>query len=172
MLLFYTVPVLAGAGLIILQPIQDIEPAWESIFGLVFVVMGLGFGYRGSTPVVVDKHLGASWTGWRAPGSAEAARDRKNAAALADVRAVQVIPERLRHTESLLSYEINLVLANGSRLNLVDHSIQSVIREDAQTLGAFLDVPVWDASSFPAHELPAAMSASAKVSGIEEPSNR
>jgi hypothetical protein len=105
-----TVPVLAGAGIIIFQPIQDIEPAWESIFGLVFVVMGLGLGYRISP-------------------------------------------------EALLSYEINLVLTDGSRLNLVDHSIQSVIREDAQTLGAFLDVPVWDASSFPAHELPAALSA-------------
>lgn len=159
MLLFYAVPVLAGAGLIIFQPIQDLEPTWlQSATGLVFLVMGLVFGYRASIPVVVDKHVGACWTGWRAPGSAEAARDQQSGAALTDIRAVQVIPERLRHKESLVSYEVNLVMADGSRLNLVDHSSQSVIREDAQTLGAFLDVPVWDASSFPPHDLPAVLS--------------
>jgi len=84
---------------------------------------------------------------------------------LDDVRAVQVIRERVTSSDSgksYDSYEINLVEADGNRLNLVDHSNQAVIREDARALGAFLDVPVWDASGFPPQQLPAVVSASAK----------
>jgi len=57
--------------------------------------------------------------------------------------------------------EVNLVLADGNRMNLVDHSNQSAIREDAQALSAFLDLPVWDASGFPPHQLSTAFSGSA-----------
>lgn len=149
MLLFYAVPTLAGAGILIFQPMQAMEPAWlQSATGLIFLIMGLALGYRASKPVVIDKQLGLCWSGWAAPKSAEAARDRKGCAALDEVRAIQVIPERLTHKESVTSYEINLVLADASRLNLVDHSRKSVILEDAQVLGKFLDVPVWDASGF------------------------
>lgn len=158
-LLFCAVPVLVGVYIIVFQPIQNSGPSWsQSVVGLVFLAMGLMIGYRLCTPVVVDKRLGACWTGWRAPASAEAARDQDGGAALGDVRAVQVIPERLRNTESKFSYEVNLVLADSNRINLVDHSRRSVIREDAQTLGRFLDVPVWDASSLPPGVTPASRS--------------
>lgn len=50
--------------------------------------------------------------------------------------------------ESSHGYEINLVLADGSRINLVHHGARSIISEDAKTLGSFLEVPVWDASGF------------------------
>lgn len=154
--------VLIGAYVILFQPVENSEPAWsQSAVGLVFLVMGLVLGYRASTPVVVDKRLGACWTGWRAPSSAEAAQNQEGGAKLSDVRAVQVLPERLRNTEATSSYEINLVLADSSRVNLVDHSSKSVIREDAQTLGKFLDVPVWDASNFPPDQIQASLSGGA-----------
>jgi len=162
-LLFYGVAVLAGAGIIMFQPMANTEPAWiPPVNGLAFLLMGLMFGYRASTPVVVDTQVGACWCSWRSPGSADTARNRDDCMALDDVHAIQVIPERLRHKESAVSYEINLVEADGNRLNLVDHSNQAVIREDARALGAFLDVPVWDASGFPPQQLPAVVSASAK----------
>ena len=44
------------------------------------------------------------------------------------------------------SYEMNLVLNDGKRLNVVDHGNQAKLREDAQTLATFLNVPVWDAT--------------------------
>ena len=42
------------------------------------------------------------------------------------------------------SYELNLVLQDGERLNVVDHGSFDVLREDAAKLGEFLGVPVWD----------------------------
>ena len=43
-------------------------------------------------------------------------------------------------------YELNLVLNDGSRLNLVDHFNGARMRADAETLSALLDVPLWDAT--------------------------
>lgn len=158
-LLLCALPLLIGAYIITFQPLQNIQSTWfQATVGLVFLVMGSMLGYRLCTPIVIDKGIGACWTGWRAPASAEVARDQKGCAALGDVRAVQVIPERLRYTEATFSYEVNLVLADSSRVNLVDHSSKSVIREDAQTLGKFLDVPVWDASNFPPDRMPTSLS--------------
>ena len=44
------------------------------------------------------------------------------------------------------NYELNLVLEDGKRINVVDHENQDSLREDAGTLAAFLDKPIWDAT--------------------------
>lgn len=121
----------------------------EALIGGSIAVVGLLLGYRFTRPIVLDKQTGLCWKGHRAPDSPAAARDQANAAVLADVGAVQVIAERVNDSgkgRSYRSFEINLVLRDGSRLNLVDHSNQAAIRADAQRLGEFLGVPVWDAS--------------------------
>lgn len=75
-------------------------------------------------------------------------------ASLDEVVAVQLIRERLKDSDddvgssyqktSFTSYEINLVLQNGKRVPVIDHSARNKIREDAETLSEFLGVPVWD----------------------------
>jgi hypothetical protein len=42
-----------------------------------------------------------------------------------------------------MSYELNLVLKDGRRINVVDHGGADKIRTDAATLADFLGVPVW-----------------------------
>ena len=44
------------------------------------------------------------------------------------------------------SYELNVVLDDASRRNLVCHGDHARLRQDASTLAAFLNVPLWDAS--------------------------
>jgi len=44
------------------------------------------------------------------------------------------------------SYELNLVLKDGSRRNLVDHGNLPALRDDARELAGFLIVPLWDAT--------------------------
>ncbi|NER14740.1 hypothetical protein GWK08_14885 [Leptobacterium flavescens] len=66
---------------------------------------------------------------------------------LADVYAVQVLSEFVQGSSSsgsFYSYEINLVMRNGERLNIMDHGAESYIIEDAHSLGRFLKVPVWN----------------------------
>ena len=47
---------------------------------------------------------------------------------------------------SYYSYELNLVLNDGRRINVVDHGDLKRLRSDVKTLSQFLDKPVWDAT--------------------------
>jgi hypothetical protein len=47
---------------------------------------------------------------------------------------------------SYYSYELNLVLDDGRRINVIDHGNLDRLRSDAQPLSRFLDKPVWDAA--------------------------
>lgn len=71
----------------------------------------------------------------------------KNFAGLEDIHALQLLSEYCRggKKRSYYSYELNLVLRNGRRINVMDHGDCKKLREDAQTLSEFLDKPVWDA---------------------------
>ena len=67
-------------------------------------------------------------------------------AKLDSIHALQLISEYCRgNKSSYYSYELNLVMEDGSRMNVVDHGNQAKLREDAQTLSTFLDKPAWDA---------------------------
>ena len=64
----------------------------------------------------------------------------------AEVHSIQLLDEEVRRTsESMFwSYELNLVLSNGKRINLIDHGNQREIRWDAGDLSRMIDVPIWD----------------------------
>ena len=66
---------------------------------------------------------------------------------LEEIHALQLVSE-LCHTKnrSYYSYELNLVLRDGQRINAVDHGRHERIRTDAQRLSDFLGKPVWDAT--------------------------
>ncbi len=65
---------------------------------------------------------------------------------LSDIYAIQLVEEDIRRVNSVgyTSYEMNLVFPDGVRVTLMDHRYHADIRKAAVTLGAFLDVPVWD----------------------------
>jgi hypothetical protein len=70
---------------------------------------------------------------------------------LFDVYALQLLCEYRREPlprggmREYFSFELNLVLKDGQRVNIVDHGNYRALSEDAQTLAAALDVPLWDA---------------------------
>ena len=67
-------------------------------------------------------------------------------AGLEDIHALQLISEYCRGSKrSYYSYELNLVLRNGRRINVMDHGDSEKLREDAKTLSQFLEKPLWDA---------------------------
>ena len=45
---------------------------------------------------------------------------------------------------SYYSYELNLVLDDGSRINVVDHGDLGRVVRDGSAVAAFLDVPFWN----------------------------
>ncbi len=61
-----------------------------------------------------------------------------------EIVALQILSEMCRPAKDspFLSYELNLVLKDNRRINVVDHSDRTQLRSDAETLAEFLKVPL------------------------------
>jgi hypothetical protein len=117
------------------------------LFGLVFFTAGGCMYYFGTAPVVFDKRTGFFWRGRKAPHAVFDKRTLKNFAELERIHALQLLSEYCGgRKNSYYSYELNLVLKDGARLNVVDHGNKRRLREDADKLSGFLGKPVWDAT--------------------------
>lgn len=99
--------------------------------------------------IVFDKREGYVWKGIREPGEAHKGGSPRYLATIEDIHALQLISEY--HSSSgdemagFRSYELNLVMKDGRRVNVVCHGWLEKIRMQASTLSEFLGKPVWDA---------------------------
>ena len=68
-------------------------------------------------------------------------------ARLEQIHALQLIGElvSINKRSTFRSYELNLILKTGERINIADHGNLVAIRKDANILSEFLETPVWDA---------------------------
>ncbi len=108
------------------------------------------FLYR---PHKFDKKLGYHYKSYKNPASKREIKKTHRWTPLSSVEALQIIKERVRtKNSSYKSYEINLVLENGSRRNVIDHGNYEAVKKDAETISEFLGVPYWDAVSLYAYE--------------------
>lgn len=118
------------------------------LFGLIFAGVGSALWIFMGKPRVFDKLHGMYWIGHKEPdyGYKVANELNKNQARLSDIHAIQLIREYVRSDKSsYYSYEMNLILKSGERLNVVDHGKKSEIISDSRILSDFLNVPVWSA---------------------------
>ncbi len=114
--------------------------------GMGFAIVGGFLLYFGTAPIVFDKSRGVFCKGRKARDGVFDSNALKHFAGLEDIHALQLISEYCRGSKrSYYSYELNLVLSNGRRINVMDHGDCEKLREDAQTLSQFLGKPVWDA---------------------------
>ncbi|MCG2586983.1 hypothetical protein [Rhodohalobacter sulfatireducens] len=151
-LIFFTI----GVGMPIFfgrEMLHEVADIYQSdfifiiLFGLIFATVGGWLFYSFSKPVIFDKTLGFYWKGWKKPKRYMAKMEEEISSRIGNIYALQIIPELVRSdNKSYVSYELNLVLRDGSRMNVVDHGSPVKIRDDAKKLAEFLDVPVWDAS--------------------------
>jgi hypothetical protein len=154
--LFCGIFALVGAAVIFLEFFVGIadpqdDPFWGSVFaymfGLIFLGVGVGIYYFKALPRVFDKWAGLYWKGHKKPANIYDRSSGGEFARFTEIHAIQILSERVRSDKSsYTSYELNLVLGNGERLNVIDHGKKSAILADAQKLSAFLGKPVWDAS--------------------------
>jgi hypothetical protein len=114
---------------------------------LIFIVIGAYMLYTGTAPIVFEKGRGVFWKGRKGPDEAIAGRNTADFVRLDQVHAVQLISEYISGKNSYYSYELNLVLADGKRITVIDHGNLARIREDAGTLAMFLGKPLWDATT-------------------------
>ncbi len=127
----------------------DMGMLFPIVFGLIFATVGIAIFKFGGKSRVFDHDAGFFWIGkrdFRELNYREIDDPKKSPVKLDRIHALQLISERCSSKNgSYLSYELNLVLDDGSRINVVDHGNLKLIRNDAEKLSEFLDVPIWDA---------------------------
>ncbi|MDX1680821.1 MAG: hypothetical protein R3242_08830 [Akkermansiaceae bacterium] len=116
------------------------------LFGLIFGAVGF-FMLRGAlAPRVFDLAHGYYCRDRKKPEHAFDPSTITDHVRLTEIHALQLLSEYCRGDKSsYYSYELNLVLKDGSRINVVDHGGRSAIQRDARTLSEFLGKPLWAA---------------------------
>jgi len=114
-----------------------------SLIGSVFLVIGIAIYYFSSTPRIFDRQLGYYWKGRLKDVSLSNIRELDDHCALDDIYGIQIVTEYVRGDKSSYhSYELNLVLNNGSRLCVTDHGSKCKVNEQALALSTFLNKPL------------------------------
>lgn len=153
-IIFALIFALPGTALLVLLiPVVD----WSSItlgiivpllLGLVFASMGWSIFYRQMLPIVFDKQAGFFWKGRQPEAEMLTQEATAKYARLESIYALQIVAEYISSkNHHYYSYELNLVLENGDRINLIDHGRRKKLTEDAKVLADFLGVPLWDATT-------------------------
>jgi len=126
-------------------------PFIMSFVPLLFFFAGV-FLFRVSTkPIIFNKTTGYFWKGRLKKNESPEQKALKEYCRLREIVALQIISEYVRsssssssgRSSSFRSYEINLILEDASRLNVIDHGNKIKLLEDAEALASYLGVPVW-----------------------------
>jgi hypothetical protein len=113
------------------------------IFGSIFSLVGGYFCYTSFMPRVFDKQLGIYYKTYTFNFHSTRI-DSKSQITLKSIIAIQIIGEHIKSKDgSYKSFELNLVLDDKSRRNVVDHGNIKSIVDDAHVLRDFLNVPIW-----------------------------
>lgn len=116
------------------------------LFGGVFALGGLFAGSKMCSPRTFDQRMGSFWKGRRMPAELGSQQVTDDHVPLKDIHALQLLKEYCSSDNGgYYSYELNLVLKDASRVNVVDHGKLGRLRRDADEVAGFLGVPVWDA---------------------------
>lgn len=133
--------VIIGLVLITVGLVVSEIPSWVRIVMLLIGILStVGVGlhlYFQLSPKVFDVSRGVYSAG----------RFQRQDVRLDEIYALQLISERCRGSNSsYFSYELNLVLDDGRRINVIDHGDLTQLRADARMISQRIDRPVWDAT--------------------------
>lgn len=118
------------------------------IFGLIFSIAGGSMFYVFYMPRVFDKQLGVYYKAYKTDIHKIKKDTSKKYITLKSIVAIQLIGEHVKSDKgSYKSFELNLVLQDSSRKNVIDHGNLKSIIVDAEILSKFLNVPIWHAGS-------------------------
>lgn len=128
--------------------VRDAQPG-----GLVPVLVGSVFAAGGvymlrrEAPLTFDLQAGVYYRG---PAYRSGVSSPDVQGSLSSIHALQLLQERIQSSSgngssSFTSHELNLVLADGTRVSVLDHGKGEAVLDAAKQLAAALDVPIWQA---------------------------
>jgi len=138
--IFYFMPF--AVSILLLVAARDLSFLFLSFLSIAFWAATIYFLKRNEFVFYVDKGI------WGRVGSPELLYRR-----IDEICALQLLSRLCRNKrKDYYSYELNLVFADATRLNLVNHYALLAIREDSSILANILEVPLWDAIDSAAEE--------------------
>lgn len=119
---------------LVTTPLAFVVALWLFALGVPFLIVGLYLTWP--TKVLFDR-------------ASRSVRVRGRVIPFTSIVAIQMITERVDGSDGpdYDSHELNLVLRDGSRVNVVDHAGKEVLREDLARLRALVGCRVWDATA-------------------------
>ncbi len=118
------------------------EHGFVAIVGVFFFMGSNVLLFQFFKPIVFSKAINLYYKGYSSK------KENKNTIPLHTIVALQIIGERIKGDKSYYtSFELNVVLEDASRLNVIDHGNLSAIIDDADTLANYLNIPIWHAES-------------------------
>jgi len=149
--IFYTLFLLFGIGAFILATLRLDESLIMLgvlfLMGSIFAGVGVYLMRKALNPFTIDLDFGTFYVG----RSYDPLNDNSDGSSgsVKDIHALQLIAEHIKSdNSSYKSYELNLVLKDGRRVNVMDHGRREKIYEEAQTLSDLLNVPIWDSAKW------------------------
>ncbi len=118
------------------------------IVGSLFSIVGGHFIYTTYKPRVFDKQQGIFYKSYKPNLSKTNIIKDNSVILLQDIIALQIIGEHVSNRNGTYgSFELNLVLNDTSRINIIDHKVLKSIINDAYEISQFLDIPIWNAET-------------------------
>lgn len=113
---------------------------------IIFFIIGLFILRSSLKRKYLDKSAGYFYTSRKKAVYGIQVTPKKDWIKLSEIKALQILSERVSSKNgSYRSYEINAILADATRHNIVDHGKYETIQSDAKTIADFLGVPCWNA---------------------------
>ncbi|MCF6299939.1 MAG: hypothetical protein L3J52_02300 [Proteobacteria bacterium] len=128
---------------------DSLEFVWiiPLILGSVFSLIAWFMWRFLAQPKTFNTLRGFYWTGKKQPDPMLYLTHQKTAAInLSDIHGLQIIRELVRSKSSYFSFELNLVLNDKTRINVIDHGKLTAIQADAEKIAELINVPIWDAT--------------------------
>lgn len=146
---FFTSIIMMGSGIASILSIFAGASKILLIFGVILLLFAIHHFMLHANPLIFDKQAGVYKKGWK-PLLQRILLPKKNLSVkLHDIVAIQLLKElRSRdHSDDSYSsqyhtYEINLILANKKRLNVIDSGHRKSTLDYAKTLSNFLNIPL------------------------------
>ncbi len=119
------------------------------LVGLIFTCVSCLMFYSFYKPRVFDKQLGLFYSTYKFKlHHSNNQKKSDDYIPLKQITAIQIIGEYVKSDNgSYKSFELNLVLEDNSRKNVIDHGNLKSIIDDAHVISDFLNVPIWHAES-------------------------
>lgn len=144
----------AGAAAIVYFDSESIGQGFLALLcGMGLSAVGWIFFHLSLTPVVFDKSSGIFWIGRKQPDQVSGNPPSKRLGRIGDIYALQLIRVYFNtrlpsdpDNRTYLQYQINLVMKNGMRMNVVNYGESiDMVNKNAKALSMFLGKPLWDA---------------------------